>query len=122
MSHVALSCGATRTQFGYLAYLRETDPVDPGVAEFLGGGCQSVFVSHKHQATIVSMGDFGLNCEPIWANMRMAIVSSSHEEEQPQLQPDRQLKNRTAAVPSHWAADREYDRVLSHARAGDAPR
>jgi hypothetical protein len=61
--------------YGYLAYLREADPVDPGVAEFLGGGCQSVFASHKHQAVVVSMGDFGFLCEPIWASTRDAIVS-----------------------------------------------
>ena len=46
------------------------------VAEFLGGGCQSVFVSHLHQAVIVSMGDFGFVCEPIWENFRQAIVSA----------------------------------------------
>ena len=53
-------------QFGYLSYLRESDPVDPGVSEYLGAGCQSVFISHEHQAVIVSMGDFGFLCEPIW--------------------------------------------------------
>ena len=47
------------------------------VAEFLGGGCQSVFVSHLHQAVIVSMGDFGFVCEPIWENFRQAIVSAA---------------------------------------------
>jgi CubicO group peptidase (beta-lactamase class C family) len=52
--------------YGYLAFLRAEDPVDAGVAEFLGAGCQSVFVSHEHQAVIVSMGDFGFDCEPIW--------------------------------------------------------
>eukprot|EP01048_Picozoa_sp_COSAG05_P015902 COSAG05_NODE_1974_length_3765_cov_19.906983_4_plen_295_part_00 len=31
--------------YGYLTFVRPDDPVDPGVAEFLGGGCQSVFVS-----------------------------------------------------------------------------
>jgi len=46
------------------------------VAEFLGGGCQSVFVSHLHQAVIVSMGDFGFVCEPIWENFRQAVVSA----------------------------------------------
>ena len=85
--------------YGYLTYVRESDPVDPGgktmhrcfpdlfghlanhvspmsVAEFLGGGCQSVFVSHLHQAVIVSMGDFGFVCEPIWENFRQTIVSA----------------------------------------------
>ena len=52
--------------YGYLAFLRADDPVDAGVAEFLGSGCQSVFVSHEHQAVIVSMGDFGFFCDPIW--------------------------------------------------------
>jgi CubicO group peptidase (beta-lactamase class C family) len=63
--------------YGYLTYVREDDPVDPGVAEFLGAGCQSVFVSHEQQAVVVSMGDFGFLCEPIWANTREAIVSGA---------------------------------------------
>ena len=79
-------------QFGYLSYLRESDPVDPGVSEYLGAGCQSVFISHEHQAVIVSMGDFGFLCEPIWTNTRSAIVSGSHKQQQ------QQLKNRTVAT------------------------
>ena len=61
------------------------------MSEYLGAGCQSVFISHEHQAAIVSMGDFGFLCEPIWTNTRSAIVSGSHKQQQ-------QLKNRTVAT------------------------
>jgi len=64
--------------YGYTVWRSDSDIVDNEVSGYNGAFSQCAFISRKHAAVIISMGDgdmWGGDCRPVWAESRWAIVS-----------------------------------------------
>jgi hypothetical protein len=94
------------TEYGYTVWLNVNDPVDNEVHSFNGAYDQCAYISKKHEAIIVSMGDgsvSGAQCSRAWANSRSAIVSNDKKHtirnmsEKELVEEDAKLLNRPAA-------------------------
>lgn len=64
--------------YGYTVWRQASDPVDPDVSSFNGMYSQCVYMSKRHEAMIVSMGQgdiTGSGCSNAWIQSRNAIIS-----------------------------------------------
>jgi len=66
------------TDYGYTVWRSSNDPVDNNVNSFNGMFSQCAYISRRHNAVVVSMGNgeiTGSQCANAWAASRNAIVS-----------------------------------------------
>lgn len=65
--------------YGYTIWLQGNDPVDQDVSSFNGMYSQCAYISKKHEALIISMGQgdiTGSGCSNAWVQSRNAIISN----------------------------------------------
>jgi len=64
--------------YGFTVWLESNDPIDPQVHSFNGAYSQCAYISKRHEAIVVSMGNgdvSGARCGFAWTESREAIVS-----------------------------------------------